>query len=108
MGNHILEHRQSCVNTTPLITSKATIVETQKQYVKVGVTQSLGANITTTWVETIVVPNINVVRRGVLIRFVAKLGSRSNGIFGNKEFELKFDTTSNYYWSCWHISNGVY
>jgi hypothetical protein len=48
MGNHILEHRQSCVNTTPLITSKATIVETQKQYVKVGVTQSLGANITTT------------------------------------------------------------
>jgi len=31
-------------------------------------------------VEMVVVPNIDVVRRGVLIGFVAKLGSRSNGI----------------------------
>jgi hypothetical protein len=30
--------------------------------------------------ETIVEPNIEVVRRGVLIRFTTKLGSGSNGI----------------------------
>jgi hypothetical protein len=31
-------------------------------------------------VETVVVPNINVARRGVLIGFVTKLGSRSSGV----------------------------
>jgi hypothetical protein len=31
-------------------------------------------------VETIVVPNINVVERGGLIGYVAKLGSRSSGV----------------------------
>ncbi len=30
--------------------------------------------------ETIVVPNIDVIRRRILIRFVAKLGNGSNGI----------------------------
>ncbi len=30
--------------------------------------------------ETVVAPNINVVRRGILIRYVTKLGSRSSGI----------------------------
>jgi hypothetical protein len=60
--------------------SKVTIVETRKQHAKVGVTPSFGASITTTGVEIVVVPNIDVVRRGVLIGFVAKLGSRSNGI----------------------------
>jgi len=59
---------------------KVTIVETRKQHVKVGVIPSFGASITTIGVEMVVVPNINVVRRGVLIGFVAKLDSRSNGI----------------------------
>jgi hypothetical protein len=43
---------------------KVTIVETWKQHAKVGVTQSLDASITTIGVETIVTPNIDVVRRG--------------------------------------------
>jgi hypothetical protein len=36
--------------------------------------------ITTTRVEKVVVPNMDVVRRGILIRSVAKLGSGSGGV----------------------------
>jgi hypothetical protein len=36
--------------------------------------------ITTTGVEIVVMPNMDVVKRGVLIRSVAKLGNGSNGI----------------------------
>jgi hypothetical protein len=80
MGNHKLEHCRSQVNTTPPIILEATIVETQKQHVRVGVTHSLYANITTTRVETIITPNINVVRRGILIGSVTKLGSELGGV----------------------------
>jgi hypothetical protein len=59
------------VNTTPPIVLEVTTVKTQKQHAGVGVIQSLDASITTTRVETVVVPNINVVRRGVLIGFGA-------------------------------------
>jgi hypothetical protein len=68
-----MEHHQSHNNTSPPIVSKVAIVETRKQHVGIRVIQSLGASITTTRVETLVAPNINVVRRGVLIRFSAKL-----------------------------------
>jgi hypothetical protein len=37
MGNHKMEHRRSCVSTTPIIVLKAAIVETWK-HVRVGVT----------------------------------------------------------------------
>jgi hypothetical protein len=60
--------------------SEAVVVETQKQYVGVGVVQSLNVGITTTIVEMIVAPNINVVRRGILIGSVAKLGSELGGV----------------------------
>jgi hypothetical protein len=56
------------------------IIETQKQHVGVEVTQSLGASIITIGVEKIDAPNINVVRRGVLIGFVAKLGGGVSGV----------------------------
>jgi len=46
MGNHRMEHHQPQVNTTSLIMSKMTIVETQKQPTGVGITQSLDASIT--------------------------------------------------------------
>jgi hypothetical protein len=39
------------------------IIETRKQHVGVGVTQSLGVSITTKGVEMVVVPNIDVIRR---------------------------------------------
>ncbi len=80
MGNHKLEQRESWVNTISLIMSEVAVVETHKQHVGVGVAQSLNASITITRVEMIVAPNINVVRRGILIGSVAKLGSESGGV----------------------------
>jgi hypothetical protein len=54
---------------------EAVVFETRKQHVGVGVIQSLDVGITTIGVVMVVVPNIDVVKRGVLIGFVAKLGS---------------------------------
>ncbi len=87
--------------------SETIVVETWKQHAGIGVIQSLGVSITTIGVETIVMPNIDVVKKEVLIRFVAKLGSGLGGL-SSKEFESEFDTTNNYYRSSWHTSNGVY
>jgi len=60
--------------------SKAAVVETQRQHVGVGVIQSLNAGITTIGAELVLVPDIDVVRRGVLIGFVKILGSRLSGV----------------------------
>jgi hypothetical protein len=59
--------------------SEATFVEIRK-HARIGVTRSLDASITIIGVEMVVTPNIDVVRRGILIGFVAKLGSGSSGI----------------------------
>jgi len=63
---------------------EATVVETQKQHAGVKVIQSFNASITTTRMEIVVVPNINVVRKGVLIRSVSKLGSGSCGVLATR------------------------
>jgi hypothetical protein len=60
--------------------SKLTIVETRRQHAGVRVIQSLNVGITTTRVEMVVVPNIDVVKRGTLIGFLTKLGSGSSGV----------------------------
>ncbi len=60
--------------------SKAIVVETQRQHVGAGVTQSLNVGITTIGVEMVLVPNIDVVRRGVLAGFTKRLGSRLSGV----------------------------
>jgi hypothetical protein len=66
--------------------SKMVVVETWKQLAKVGVIQSFDVGITTIRVEKVVTnnmdvaPNMDVVRRGVLIRFVAKLGCGLDGV----------------------------
>jgi len=80
MGNHKLEQCQFQVNTISPIVLEAIIVETRKQHVGIKLTQSFNAGITTIREETIVEPNIDVVKRGILIEFIAKLGSGSNGI----------------------------
>jgi len=80
MGNHKLERHQFQINTTPPIVLEMIIIETQRQHDGIGVIRSLDASITTTRVETVVVPNINVVKRGILIGSTLKLGSRSNGV----------------------------
>ncbi len=80
MGNRKLEHHQSRINTTSPIVSKVVVVETYKQHIRVRVTQSLDVGITTTRVETVVVSNKDVLKRGILIGFTRKLGSESNGV----------------------------
>ncbi len=80
MGNHRLEHCQFRVHTVPPIVSETTIVEAQKQHVGVRVIQLFDASITTTEVETIVAPNIDVVRRGILIGSVVRLGNGLSGV----------------------------
>jgi hypothetical protein len=60
--------------------SKSTIVEIWRKPVRVIVAQSLDVRITTTRVETIVAPTMDVVRRGILIGFIAKLGNGSCGV----------------------------
>jgi hypothetical protein len=47
------------------------VVETRKQHAKVRVIQSLDVGITTIGVEIVVGPNIDVVRKGVLIGSIA-------------------------------------
>jgi hypothetical protein len=55
--------------------SKVVVVETHKQPTRVGFTQSFDASITTTRVETVVAPSMDVVKRGALIGYAAKLSS---------------------------------
>jgi hypothetical protein len=64
----------------PPIVSEMVVVETQKQHVGVEIIQSLDARITTIGVETVVVTSINVVRSGVLIGSITKLGSGLSGV----------------------------
>jgi hypothetical protein len=60
--------------------SKVVIVETWKQQAEVGIIQSFNVGITTIRMETILEPNIEVVRRGILIRFATNLGSGLGGV----------------------------
>jgi hypothetical protein len=80
MGNHGLKQRQYQINTVPPIVSEATVVETRRQHVGVGVTKSPNARIITIGVEMVVAPNIDVVRKGVLIGSVTKLSSGLGGV----------------------------
>ncbi len=58
---------------------EAVVVETWRQHAGVGVTKLVNVSITTTRVEMIVAPNIDVFKRGVLIGFATKLGSKLGG-----------------------------
>ncbi len=65
--------------------SKAAIVETHKQLIGLKVTQSLDVGIITIGVEMIVAPTMNVVRRGILITSITKLGSGSDKISAGRK-----------------------
>jgi hypothetical protein len=65
--------------------SNVAIVETQRQLVGVIVTQSLDVGITTIRVETVVAPTMDVVRRGLLIGSIEKLGSGLGGILAKRK-----------------------
>jgi hypothetical protein len=60
--------------------SKVGVAKTRKQHAEVGVIQSLNARITTTKVEMVVAPSIDVVKRGILIGSTIKLGSGLGGV----------------------------
>jgi hypothetical protein len=64
--------------------SEVAIVETRKQPAEVRVIQSLNAGITTTLMEMVVAPNIDVIRRGILIRSTTKLGNESGGVLAGR------------------------
>ncbi len=79
MGNHKMGHCQTRVNSTSLRMSKVVIVEIRKQPIGIEVTQPLNVVIPTIGVETIVAPNINFVRGGVLIGSTSNLGHGPEG-----------------------------
>jgi hypothetical protein len=58
---------------------EVTIAETRRQPTGIKVIQSFNVVITTIGVEMIVVPNTNLARRGVVIRFVVNLGCGLGG-----------------------------
>ncbi len=80
MGNHIMGHPQTRVNSTSIRVSKAIVVEIWRQPVRIEVTQSPNVVIITIGVEMVVAPNTNVVKGGVLIGFTTNLGNGSNGV----------------------------
>ncbi len=55
------------------------MVKNRRQPTRIEVTQSLNAVITTIGVETVVVPNTHVVKRGIVIRSTIKLSHESDG-----------------------------
>jgi hypothetical protein len=59
--------------------SEATFVEIRK-HARIGVTRSLDASITIIGVETIIAPNMDFVKMGVLLRFATKLRSGLVGV----------------------------
>ncbi len=50
------------------------MIETHRQPIGIEVIQSLNIVITTTWVDTIVAPNTNVVRKRVVVESIINLG----------------------------------
>jgi nitrogen fixation protein len=65
--------------------SKVVVIETQKQLVRVVVTQSFDVGIITTGVETVVAPTMDVVKRGVLIGSTTNLGNGWSGVLARKK-----------------------
>jgi hypothetical protein len=56
------------------------VIINQRQYVGGGVTQSPNVGITITGMETIVAPNMDFIKRGILLGFATKLGSGLGGV----------------------------
>ncbi len=107
MGDHRMEHRRPRINTTSPIVSKFVIVETQRQPTGIGVTQSLDVSITTTRVEIVVAPNMDVVKK-TTNSICNKIRLWIGWNLDKKESKSKFGTTNNNYWSYWNTSYGVY
>jgi hypothetical protein len=72
------------------------VVETWKQPIGVIVTKSLEVGITTKGVETVVAPIMGVVKRGILIGSIAKLGNGLGGVLARRKLNgnLALPTTT--------------
>jgi hypothetical protein len=80
MGNHKMGHHQIQVNSTSPRMLKTSIVEIRKQPTGIEVTQSPNVVIAIIGMETMVAPNMNVVRGGILIGSATKLGNGLGGV----------------------------
>jgi hypothetical protein len=58
--------------------SKATVAETQRQIIGIEVTQPLNIIIITTRVNTVVAPNMNVGKKGIITEFAVNLSCESD------------------------------
>jgi hypothetical protein len=74
------------------------VVEIQRLLVGLKGLQPFNVIIPTRRVETIVAPNTNFVRGGVLIGSITNLGCGLGGVSMER----------NNHWSCWDTPNGVY
>jgi len=59
---------------------EATITKIRRQLIKIKFTQSPNVVITTIGVETMVAPNTNIIKSGILIGSVTNLGNGSGGV----------------------------
>jgi hypothetical protein len=73
------------------------IVETQRQPTGIVITQSFDVGKITTRVEIVVVPIMDVVKRGVLIGFIAKLDNGLHGVSIKKIIEWEYGISNNNY-----------
>ncbi len=67
MGNHKMGHHQTRDNTTSPRLSEITITKIQIQPIGIKVIQSINVFIIIIGMEMVVVPNTNVVRKGIVI-----------------------------------------
>ncbi len=65
-----MEHCRTQVNATSPRMSTVAIVKTQKQHVGIEVTQSFNAVIITIRLATVIAPNMDVVKKGMVIGYV--------------------------------------
>jgi hypothetical protein len=80
MGNHKMGHRQTRINLTSLKTSKTIVAEIWRQPIGINVIKSLNVVIITIGVETVVAPNTNVVKSGILIGYATNLDHGLGGV----------------------------
>jgi hypothetical protein len=75
------------MNITSLIVLEAIIVKNQRQHLGVEVIQSLDVGIIITGVEMVVAPNMDFVKREILLGFTSKLGSGSGGVLVGRSLD---------------------
>ncbi len=96
MGNHKMGHYQTQINLASLRVSEGSVIEIQRQFVGMEVNKSLNVVITTIGVEIVVAPNMNVIKGGILIRYISNLGHGFDEISTGKKLSrsLKILTTT--------------